>query len=99
MIRIHLPELLRTSNINEEYVRLLADAAESVEGPAQALSAVEMSLADPRRRSASRRHVADDLFYRPGTATARAVEELYRTMELAPVPASYAVRDEASLSI
>jgi CDP-glycerol glycerophosphotransferase (TagB/SpsB family) len=99
LIRIHLPELLRTSNINEEYVRLLADAADSVEGPAQALSAVEMSLADPRRRSASRRHVADDLFYRPGTATARAVEELYRTMELAPVPASYAVRDEASLSI
>jgi CDP-glycerol glycerophosphotransferase (TagB/SpsB family) len=99
LIRIHLPELLRTSNINEEYVRLLADAAESVDGPAQALSAVEAALSDPGRRSASRRSVADDLFYRPGTATARAVEELYRTMELAPSPASYALQDEASVSL
>jgi CDP-glycerol glycerophosphotransferase (TagB/SpsB family) len=99
LIRIHLPDLLRTSNINEEYVRLLADAAESVDGPVQALSAVEAALSDPGRRSASRRSVADDLFYRPGTATARAVEELYRTMELAPVPASYALPGEASVSL
>ena len=33
--------------------------------------------------SPSRRAVAEDLFYRPGTATARAVDELYDAIELA----------------
>ena len=54
LVRIHVPELLRSSNIGEEYVRLLADAARSVEGPLDALDAVEQGLADPAAGS----HVA-----------------------------------------
>ena len=50
LVRIHVPELLRGSNINEEYVRLLADAARSVDGPSDALRAVERGT----RRSSGR---------------------------------------------
>jgi hypothetical protein len=39
-------------------------------------------LADRRHLSQSRRAVADELFYEPGTATARAVRELYEVIEL-----------------
>jgi CDP-glycerol glycerophosphotransferase (TagB/SpsB family) len=90
LVRIHVPELLRSSNSNEEYVRLLADASESVHTASAAIGAVERGLADSRSRSASRRSVADELFYRAGTATTRAVNELYEVLELDPVtvPAS-----------
>jgi len=98
LVRIHVPELLRSSNSNEEYVRLLADASESVETASAAIDAVERGLADPRSRSAARRSVAEDLFYRAGSATARAVNELYEVLELDPVPLPAAVtRTEPAL--
>ena len=95
LVRIHIPELLRGSNTSEEYVRLLADAARSVDGPVDALRAVEQGLADPTAGTKSRRAVAEDLFYRPGTATSRAVRELYEAIELPPVPAPVGVGDRA----
>jgi hypothetical protein len=85
LIRIHVPELLRGSNISPEYVTLLSEAAASVNTPAEALAAVDAAVADPGARSKVRRAVADDLFYRPGTATARAVNELYHAIELEPI--------------
>lgn len=91
LVRIHVPELLRQTNANDEYVRLLADAADSVQSAAQTLDAVERALTNPLDRSASRRAVAEDLFYRPGTATARAVGEMYEVLELSPVPLPTAV--------
>ena len=97
LVRIHVPELLAGSNINEEYVRLLADAARSVEGPTAALRAVEQALADPSAGSASRRAVAEDLFYRPGGATGRAVHELYEAMELTPAAVRGAVNSRAAV--
>ena len=84
LVRIHVPELLRHSNINEEYVRLLADAARSAEDLPGVLQAVEQGLADPAAGSPSRRAVARDLFHQPGSATARAVAELYDAIELTP---------------
>jgi CDP-glycerol glycerophosphotransferase (TagB/SpsB family) len=93
LVRVHVPELLRTSNINEEYVALLAEAAASVDDDAAAVDAVERGLADPRARSASRRAVAEDLFHRPGSATARAVHELYDAIELAPAAATVPTRE------
>jgi CDP-glycerol glycerophosphotransferase (TagB/SpsB family) len=98
LVRIHVPELLRLANTNEDYVRLLADASYSVDGPSDAIEAVERGLADPTAGSRSRRHVADDLFYRPGTATARAVDELYEVMELAPAGRASAVETEAAVT-
>jgi hypothetical protein len=96
LIRIHLPELLQSSNTNEDYVRLLSEAAQSVEGPRAALDAVERGLADPTARSRSRREVAAELFYQPGTATARAVSEMYDVMELTPVAQPAAVSSQAA---
>ena len=84
LVRIHVPELLRNSNVNEEYVRLLTDAARSATDLAGVLKAVEDGLADPAAGSGSRREVARDLFHQPGSATARAAAELYEAMELAP---------------
>jgi CDP-glycerol glycerophosphotransferase (TagB/SpsB family) len=91
LIRIHVPELLRGSNINPEYVSLISEAAASVTTPAEAFDAVESAVADPRARSKARRAVADDLFYRPGTATARAVNELYHAIDLEPVATRYPI--------
>jgi hypothetical protein len=85
LVRIHVPELLRHSNINDDYVRLLADAARSADDLPGVLHAVEDSLADPGAGSTARRGVAHDLFYQPGSATARAVAEIYDAMELTPV--------------
>ncbi len=84
LVRIHIPDLIRESNINEEYVALMQEAADSVESAA---------AADRRsrrvwriRRPGLRRGgiVAEELFYKPGTATARAVAELYDVMALSP---------------
>lgn len=85
LVRVHIPELIRTSNINEDYVSLMIEASTSADSAASAVAAVERSLADPSSGSRSRRAVAQELFHEPGTATARAVAELYDVMELSPL--------------
>ena len=87
LVRIHRPTLIEKANIHPDYVALLASAAESVETPDQAVAAVERALGSPRDRSVRRRQVADELFYRPGSATARAVAALYDAIALEPLVA------------
>ena len=82
LVRVHVPELLEQSNTNKEYVDLLRAASTTVTDAAAAIAAVEKSLADPRCFSSTRVAVANDLFYRPGTATQRALDELYALLEL-----------------
>jgi hypothetical protein len=82
LVRIHRPALLTLANVHPDYVALLASASHSVADVPQTIAAVERSLALPWARSAERRAVAADLFYRPGTATRRAVEALYEVIEL-----------------
>jgi CDP-glycerol glycerophosphotransferase (TagB/SpsB family) len=82
LVRIHRPALLKLANVHPDYVALLASASHSVDDVPQTVAAVERSLALPWARSAERREVAADLFYRPGTATRRAVEALYEVIEL-----------------
>lgn len=86
LVRIHRPELLRTANIHPDYVALLASASDSVLTAEEAIAAVERGLADPGARSAERRAVAQELFYRPGEATRRSVEQLYDAISLDPLP-------------
>ena len=85
LIRIHVPELIRTSNINEEYVALMIEASRSVDDATGALLAVEDALANPAAGSSSRQSVSRELFYNAGTATARAVAEIYDAMQLEPL--------------
>jgi CDP-glycerol glycerophosphotransferase (TagB/SpsB family) len=87
VVRIHRPELLTLANVHPDYIALLALVSDSVETIAEALAAVDTGLANPSLRSDERRSVAADLFYRPGSATARAVQSLYEAIALAPATA------------
>jgi hypothetical protein len=63
-------------------VDLLASASTSVTNVDEVLHAVERGFAAPRENSETRVAVANEMFYKPGTATERAVKELYELMEL-----------------
>jgi CDP-glycerol glycerophosphotransferase (TagB/SpsB family) len=90
IVRIHVPELLRLARVHADYVQLLSEVSESVTSVDETMAAVERAFADPARRSATRRAVAADLFYEPGTATARCAAALYEAIELS-APAHTAI--------
>ena len=90
IVRIHLPELIRSANIHADYVELLASVSESVDEVDAAVQAIARGLSVPDALSESRRAVAADLFYRPGGATARSIGNLYEAIDLDPTPASIA---------
>lgn len=95
LVRIHRPALIELANIHPDYVRLLGEASEPVDDVAGAVSAVEHALASPTKRSAIRRAIAADLFYRPGTATRRSVAALYEALELEQAAPGIRVREAA----
>jgi CDP-glycerol glycerophosphotransferase (TagB/SpsB family) len=82
LIRIHVPELLEKTDVEPVYIELLIEASRSVTDVDQLVAAVDESFADPAVKSESRRKVASEMFYEPGTATARAVSEMYSVLEL-----------------
>ena len=84
LVRIDVPELLKQASIHADYVTLLASAALNARDAAGAASAVERALAAPGERSRERLAVGRELFYKPGTATARCAAALYDVIELAP---------------
>jgi hypothetical protein len=93
IVRIHRPQLIQLARIHRDYVRLLASASRSVTEVADTVAAVEQGLTDPTPLSDARRQVAAELFYRPGTATARSVAALYEVIELAPAAEPIARRE------
>jgi hypothetical protein len=88
VVRIHRPQLIELAKIHADYVSLLASVSDSVDTLQEVLGAVERGLSEPGRRSADRRRVATELFYKPGGATRRAVRELYDVIELEPAAAA-----------
>jgi hypothetical protein len=82
LIRIEMPELIANASIHEDYVKLLGEASTSVRDAAAAVAAVETCLADRSRQSYARKSVCNEIYYKPGTATDRAVRALYEAMEL-----------------
>jgi hypothetical protein len=86
LVRVEMPELLAQTNVPTDYVELLAEASTTTRAVADTVAAVERAFASPSTGSESRRKVADDLFYQPGTATARACAELYELVELDAPP-------------
>jgi len=82
LIRIHVPELLEKTDIEPVYVQLMTDASTSVINIDELCAAVDQNFADPKAKSASRQFVAGEMFYKPGTATNRAVSEMYEVIEL-----------------
>ena len=84
LIRIHVPELIKNTDIEPSYVELLANASSSVNNVDETMAAVERAFSEPGFKSSDRVAVANEMFYKPGTATERAVKELYELMELEP---------------
>jgi CDP-glycerol glycerophosphotransferase (TagB/SpsB family) len=84
LIRIEMPELIARTNIHPDYVDLLIKASTTVRNPQETVRAVESAYADPAELSSQRKAVAEELFYKPGTATSRAITELYKVIQLSP---------------
>src|ERR1044071_661114 len=82
LIRIHVPELLEKTDIEPVYVQLMSEAATSVHNIDELATAVDQNFSDSAAKSASRQYVAGEMFYKPGTATDRAVAEMYNVIEL-----------------
>ena len=82
LIRIHVPELLQNTDIEPVYVQLMSEASMSVNDVDELVTAVEQSFAQPATKSDSRKAVANEMFYKPGSATARAIAEMYEVIEL-----------------
>jgi hypothetical protein len=95
LVRIELPDLIRQANVHPEYVQLLADCADNVTTAAGAAAAVERALNDPRALAMTRQRVANDLFYRPGTASTRCATALYDLLELTPHPSVVSASESA----
>lgn len=93
------PELLRHGRINPQKAALLQSASHVIHSADAIADTVEEALAEPAALSAVRRRVANDLFYRPGTATARAVDCIYKLLGLpALAPALAAVPEPPELA-
>jgi CDP-Glycerol:Poly(glycerophosphate) glycerophosphotransferase len=90
IVVVDTPELIRKARVGADKVRALQSAATVVHDVDGATRAIVRSLADPTRLSGERRALADRSFYRPGSATARAVNCIYELLEL---PAPDGVRD------
>ena len=79
-----MPELIALANIHRDYVDLLServgidDSSATTRSPR---SSGRSQIRAPNPQLAAR--VADDLFYEPGTATARCVAEIYDAIGLA----------------
>jgi hypothetical protein len=86
LVRIDIPELMTVANVHPEYAALLAEASDTVIDVGETVAAVERAMAAPGRRSQERRRVAADLFYQPGTASARCAAALYDAVGLQTHP-------------
>ena len=95
LVRIEVPELIEQANIHPDYVRLMADAADNVTSADEVVAAVERALVNPSEKGETRRWVAQDLFYRPGTASHRCAAALYEVVGL-ETPTAFRLKAEAT---
>lgn len=82
LVIVDLPDLLRQARVNPDQARWIREAADTVSGPKDLPRTVQRALAHPEARAAGRRRVAERLFYRPGSATDRAVALCYDLLGL-----------------
>lgn len=82
LVVIEAPDLMERARINPEKVALLRSAAEAASTPEEAARAVLAQIAHPTPPGDRRRRIASELFYRPGTAAARAAVLMYDLLGL-----------------
>ncbi len=82
LVVIDRPDLIQQAGINPEKVRQLRSAALVAQEPGQVVAHVLHALDHPDHLARERAQIAMSLFYRPGTATDRALGHLYRALDL-----------------
>ena len=82
LVIIDRPDLIEHARINPEKVRQLRSAAVVAREPREVVDAVLRVLQHPDQLAKARAQVALNLFYKPGTATDRALSHLYRVLDL-----------------
>jgi hypothetical protein len=82
LIVFDAPDLPRVARINPEKIAQLRTAARVVASADEVGPAALDELAHPDRAAAARRRIVSELFYEPGTATARALQVVYELLEL-----------------
>jgi len=87
------PDLERVARINPDKIALLRSAATVVRDTHGLVAAAEEARRSPGRLSARRQHVAREMFYRPGSATMRALQACYALLELTPPLTGFAPND------
>jgi CDP-Glycerol:Poly(glycerophosphate) glycerophosphotransferase len=80
VIVFEAPDLPQAARINPEKIELLRSASDVVTTPAELAVAAAAALVHPGRRAPDRRRVAQQIFYAPGGATARAVAVVYELL-------------------
>ena len=85
LIVVDRPSLINKAAISPEKVRRLRAAADVAADPREVADLVLAALRQPERLSPERRRTAADLFFKPGTATDRALALVYRLIDL-PMP-------------
>jgi hypothetical protein len=81
VVVVDCPELLVNARVSPEKAALLRGAAEVIDA-GDAAAGVDRALVDPGRRSRQRRAIADEFFYDPGHASARAANCIYDLLAL-----------------
>jgi hypothetical protein len=95
IVVIHSEELLRNARVNPDKAAMLRRAAFVVDHRDGIGAAIRTALEHPREHTAVRRTIADELFYCPGSATARAVQCMYDVLAL-PQPVTAEVASPAA---
>lgn len=95
IVVIHSDELLRNARVNPDKAAMLRRAAFVVEHRSAIGATIRTALERPSEHSSMRRTIADELFYCPGSATARAVQCMYDLLAL-PQPVTAEVASPAA---
>jgi len=82
LIVFDAPDLPRVARINPDKIAQLRGAARVVRTADEVGPAALDELAHPDRAAPARRRIVSDLFYEPGTATARALQVVYELLSL-----------------
>jgi len=91
IVVIDCPELIAHAKVTPSKVGDLRAAAEVADSVAGTLAAMSLQLGEPSLHQRQRQETARRFFYRPGTATARAVATVYEVLGLespTPLPAT-----------
>ncbi len=82
LVVIDSPDLIVNARVNPQKAALLQAAAEVRRSVPDVVRAVAEHLEHPHWHAADRQRIAGDFFYRPGTASGRAVATVYDALEI-----------------